>query len=140
MHIFIHTYMHDYIIQAGPNYSIDQGQRENGYNRYAYSIKSLPSPSQNVALLHPNTLINSPSEISIVYVITDIRRNSSHLGSCLTIYIWPVHHRNTQGNEAAVILYEPQGVHKIELQWYGSRSAKAQAGFKLSKDSFVDQT
>src|SRR6218665_3699241 len=56
-----------------------------------YSIKSLPSSSQNVALLHPNTLVNGPSERSSVDVITDIRRNSSHLGSHVTIYIWPVH-------------------------------------------------
>src|SRR6218665_3587176 len=34
----IHTYMHDYIIQAGPNYSIDQGQWDNGINLQANKL------------------------------------------------------------------------------------------------------
>src|SRR6218665_2871484 len=36
MHIFIHTHMPDNIIQAGPNYSIDQGQWENGIRGHPF--------------------------------------------------------------------------------------------------------
>src|SRR6218665_1652703 len=32
------TYMHDYIIQAGPNYSIDQGQWDNDINLQATKL------------------------------------------------------------------------------------------------------